>query len=138
MTGKLIGWFVAVVVFVLVVVAHGEQKEQKAEQSEKTTVELLMQDKLEHVKSVLDGMVNEDYDKISEHAEMLGLISRAASWHVVDLDEYDSFSDRFQQASTKLLGAAKQENRDAVTLQYLQLTLSCIECHQYLHSQEPK
>jgi cytochrome c556 len=78
--------------------------------------------------------VTEDFDKIAKHAEKMGWISRAAGWHVIDNDDYRSRSKRFQQISSRLLDSAKKKNQGVVTLQYLQLTTSCIECHQYMRS----
>jgi hypothetical protein len=129
---RTIGWIIAFVVFAFVVAVNGEQEEQKTQQPEKTTVELLMRDKLTHSQAILNGVVTEDYDKIAKYAEMMGLISRATSWHVIDNDDYRSHSKRFQQISSRLLDSAKKKNRGEVTLQYLQLTISCIECHQYI------
>jgi hypothetical protein len=131
---RMIGWIVAFEVFAIVVVVNGDQEEQKTQQPEQTTIELLMRDKLTHAQAVLGGIVTEDYDKIVEHAEMMGLISRATSWHAIDTDDYRSHSKRFQQMSSRLLDSAKKKNRGAVTLHYLQLTISCIECHQYMGS----
>ena len=131
---RTIGWIVAFVVFAIVLAANGEQKDQKTPQPEKTTVELLMRDKTTYHQAILDGIVTEDYDKIVEYAEMMRLISRATTWHVIDNDDYRSRSKRFQQISSRLLDSAKKKNQGAVTLQYLQLTLSCIECHQYIRS----
>jgi hypothetical protein len=131
---RTIGWIIAFVVFAFVLAVNGEQEEQKTPQTEKTTVELLMRDKLTHTQGILDGIVTEDYVKIVEHAKLMGLISRATTWHVIDNDDYRSRSKRFQQISSRLLDSAKKKNQGAVTLQYLQLTTSCIECHQYMRS----
>ena len=134
MLARTIGWIIAFVAFAFVLAVNGEQEEQKTAQTEKTTVELLMRDKLTHTQAILDGIVTEDYVKIVEHAKLMGLISRATTWHVIDNDDYRSRSKRFQQISSRLLDSAKKKNQGAVTLQYLQLTISCIECHQYMRS----
>lgn len=133
---RTIGWFLAAAFFVLVVVASGEQKEQPGNDSSKTNVQVLMRDKLNHAQAVLDGIVTEDYGKIVEHADIMHDISRAASWQALDTDEYKDHSRRFQRTTMKLKNAAEQENRDAVTLQHLQLTIGCIECHQYLNNHD--
>ena len=133
---RVIGWFLAAAFFVLVVVASGEQKEEQSKDSSKTNVQALMRDKLTHAQSVLDGIVTEDYEKIIEHADMMRDISRAASWQAIETHEYEDLSNRFQRTTTKLKQAAEQQNHDAVTLQYLQLTMGCIECHQYIREQD--
>ena len=131
---RTIGWIIAFMVFAFVLAVNGEQEEQKIEKTEKTTVELLMRDKLTHTQAILNGIVTEDYAEIIEHAKLIGLISQATTWHAIDNDHYRSRSKRFQQLSNRLLESAKEKNQGAVTLQYLQLTISCIECHQYLRS----
>ena len=136
---RLLGWGLAVVFFLFVIAASGEQAEPQSGKPAKTNVQSLMRDKLTHAQSVLDGIVTDDYDKVVEQAEMMRIISRAASWQAIDTDEYRNHSDRFQRITTELSDAAKAQNRDAVTLQYLKLTIGCIECHQYIHQlQNPR
>ena len=135
---RFIGWWLAAAVFVLVVAASGEQTDDNQQQPATTNVQQLMRDKLTHAQYVLDGIVTEDYEKIAEHADMMRIISRATSWQAVDTDAYRSYSDRFQRITSKLVEAAQKQKRDAITLQYLQLTIGCIECHQYIRDEETR
>jgi hypothetical protein len=76
---------------------QGDQKN-----SSPTSNQLLMKDKLTFVNKALDGLVVEDFDKIAKSAEMMRMISRAASWHVLDSDEYNHISKNFQEQAADL------------------------------------
>ena len=102
----------------------------------KTNVQVLMRDKLTHAQSVLDGLVTDDFEKIAKAADMMQIIGRAASWQAIKTNAYKTHSDRFAKTTSKLAQAAENTNRDGVLLQYLQLTTSCVECHQYIREQQ--
>jgi hypothetical protein len=68
----------------------------------------------------------------SGEAEMMRLISRAASWHVLDSEEYDRLSQDFQEQAGDLERHAKARNLDAAALDYMRISLTCVQCHKYV------
>jgi hypothetical protein len=94
----------------------------------------LMQLKLRYVQKVLEGVALEDFDEIAKSAEMLGLLTQDEHWQVYQTVEYRQRSAEFQRVSDELAKAAKRQNIDAAALSYLQLTMSCVNCHKHTRS----
>ncbi len=99
---------------------------------------VMMREKLAAASKALEGLSLEDFTKIAESAERMHIISRAASWHVIDSDDYNRFSKNFQQEASDLKRHAEQKNLDAATLDYVRLTTTCVECHKLLREKRPR
>ncbi len=103
-----------------------------------TTEQLLMRDKLTYAKDALDGLSLEDFDKVAKSAEMLRMVSKAASWYVLDSDEYLRYSKNFQEQATDLGRHARAKDLDAASLDYVRISLTCVECHKYVRAARAK
>jgi hypothetical protein len=103
----------------------------------KRSNQVLMRDKLTHANAVLEGLTVEDFAKIGENAKMLRMISKAASWHVIGSDEYARMSRDFQEQTVDLERHAKEKNLDAATLDYLRISITCVQCHKVMR-RDPK
>ena len=108
-----------------------DTKGQKNE-STPTTSQAFMRDKLARANQLLGGLAVEDFDKVAESAKTLRMLSRAASWYVFDSDEYMRYSKNFQEQASDLERHARDKNLDAASLDYVRLSLTCIECHKYV------
>ncbi len=106
----------------------GQEKKEAPPRSN----QLLMRDKLTFANKALDGLCVEDFNKIAESAEMMRMISRAASWHVIASDEYSAMSKNFQEQAADLERHAREKNLDAASLDYMRLSLTCVQCHKYM------
>jgi len=113
-------------------------KKADAKQPDPTTQQLLMRDKLTHAKDALDGLTVEDYGKVANSARMLRMISRAASWYVLDSEEYTRHSKNFQEQAADLERHARAKNLDAASLDYMRISMTCIQCHKYVREARPK
>jgi hypothetical protein len=60
------------------------------------------------------------------------MISRAASWYVLDSEEYTRYSKNFQEEARDLERHAKEKNLDAASLDYMRITATCVQCHKHL------
>ena len=121
-----------IVFFSVIVAANGESEDAKPAQTAKSNVQMLMRDKLTRMQSVLGALVTEDFDKIKEEAEFMGLVGKAASWQTLDTPRYKQLTERYLTLTSELHRAAQDKNRDGTMLQYLQLNISCVDCHQYM------
>jgi len=126
--------FIVVLALVLVGVVMlprllGQTKEAD---KEKDKVANLMKRKLDRAQKVLDGIATRDYDKIIKNAEDLSDISKEASWRVLKTPTYEVFSGEFQRNTATLIKSAKDKNLDAATLAYVNLTLTCVKCHNHV------
>jgi cytochrome c556 len=137
------GMFAALMLACLIGVAteagRAEEREPpriKGQEKDKapTTAQAFMRDKLAQVNQVLGALAVEDFDKVSENATRLRMLSRAASWYVFDSDEYTRYSKNFQEQASDLERHAKDKNLDAAALDYVRLSMTCIECHKYVRA----
>jgi hypothetical protein len=93
-----------------------------------------MRRKLSAANEVLEGIVTEDFDQILLGAASLKRISGAAEWLVSKDLAYRQFSTSFQRKVDRLTATAKQQNLDGATLAYIEVTMSCVECHKWIRS----
>jgi hypothetical protein len=129
-------------VFVIVALAAGEPtlgraQSTKAKKDTKpeappTSKQVLMRDKLAYANKALEGLSLEDFDKVSESAQMMRMISRASSWYVLDSEAYTRLSKNFQEQAADLERHAKEKNLDMAGLDYMRISATCIQCHKYV------
>jgi cytochrome c556 len=103
-----------------------------AEQPKPNDVSTLMKLKLKHSQKVLEGIAVEDFDMIAKNSQQLALLAQEANWRVYQTPEYRHHSADFQRIAESLTKAAKERNGDAAALAYVQLTMSCVNCHKYV------
>ena len=92
----------------------------------------LRQKKLEHSHKILEGLAVNDFDKISQHATDLILVSKVAEWQVFKTPKYEMFSNDFRRSAENLVLMAKAKNTDGAALAYVEMTLTCVKCHKYV------
>lgn len=78
--------------------------------------QVLMRDKLTSANDALYGLALENFDKVAASAEMMRLISKAVSWHVLDSDVYNQYSKNVQEQAADLECHAMEKNLDAASL----------------------
>jgi hypothetical protein len=100
--------------------------------------QVLMRDKLKYANKALEGLSLEDFDKIAESAEFMRMISKAASWHVLDSEEYARYSKNFQEEASDLKRHAQQKNLEAASLDYMRITMTCVQCHKHMREKRQK
>lgn len=91
----------------------------------------LMADKLKNAQSLLEGLTTNDYDKIQKSAEELIRISKAAEWTVYKTPQYEVQTNNFRRAAETIIQKAKAKNLDGATLAYVDMTVTCVRCHQH-------
>ena len=94
-------------------------------------LDVFMRRKLELSRETLQGIVTEDFPLIKRSAEGLEKMSRQAEWEVFRMDEYNHLSAEFRRVARTLAKQAEKKNIDGAALAYMQLTMSCVECHKF-------
>jgi hypothetical protein len=107
--------------------ASAKKEPAKAEKS----VGAFMRRKLELSQQALEGIVNEDYALIKKSADELEKMGRQKEWEVFALDDYQHLSVEFRRIAKSLSQAAEKQNLDGSAMAYMQLTMSCVECHKF-------
>lgn len=109
-----------------------DKKDPKAKKDPPKTAEAkLMAQKLQHAQKLLDGLTTNDFDKIGKAAEELMLISKAAEFSALKTRQYELHTNSFREALTTISKKAKEKNLDGATLAYVDMTLTCVRCHQH-------
>ena len=96
-----------------------------------------MRAKLASNELVLEGIVTENFEKIEKGVLRLQLISAAEEWRVRDDDVYKSHSEEFRRILKGLKDQAQAKNFDGASLKYVEMTLSCLKCHQAIRQGKP-
>ncbi len=96
----------------------------------------LMQQKLNHAQTAIEGLALENFSKIEKSGRELLLISEQAQWSKSTSPKYIQFAGEFRSNVTKMIEAAQAKNLDGATLSFMQVTLSCVECHKVVRSGE--
>lgn len=108
------------------------QKEPPSQEAQnEEDVRKFMRGKLTASQQVLEGLVTEDYQQIEKAAARLKLMSLKADWNVIQGLEYAEQSKAFRRAAELLKKMADEKNVDGSSLAYLQVTMSCVNCHKW-------
>jgi CRISPR/Cas system-associated protein Cas10 (large subunit of type III CRISPR-Cas system) len=59
-------------------------------------------------------------------------MSKAADWQVIQGPTYAQYSAEFRRNAEQLASMAKKKQIDSAALSYMQVTMTCINCHKYV------
>jgi cytochrome c556 len=115
----------------------GQVPKEKSEQPDLPNEAQVMQVKLKRSQAVLEALATENFKALEESANSLARISRATEFlRAYKTEEYE-FQARVFQRSADMLGAkAKEKNLDGATLAYLDMTISCVACHNHFRGRK--
>jgi hypothetical protein len=92
----------------------------------------LMAAKLKESQKLLEALALNKLDLAQKSAEELLRISKEAQFRkAVATPKYEYHANTFQKACETVIEKAKAKNIDGATLGYLDMTLTCVRCHQY-------
>ena len=91
----------------------------------------LMAEKLKNAQALLEGLALNDFDKIQSGAEELMRISKAAEFAAHKTPAYEVHTNNFRRAAETIIQKAKAKNIDGATLAYVDMTVTCVRCHQH-------
>lgn len=112
---------------------HAQEKPKTpAPQPKNPTV---MQRKLTHAQKLLEGLAVADFAKLSAAADELALCAKEASWRAANSPKFEVHSNNFVRNLVAIKKAAKAKNVDAAALAYVDMTLTCVKCHQQVREE---
>jgi hypothetical protein len=92
----------------------------------------LMAQKLKESQALLEGLALNDMAKVQASAEELLRISKAAQFRKArNSGKYEFHANSFQRSAETVIEKAKAKNLDGATLAYLDMTMTCVRCHQH-------
>jgi cytochrome c556 len=119
----------ALVTIILFATAGASQEKKPVKDLPK--VNPLMADKLKNSQGLLEALAVEDFAKMQKHSDELMRISKAAEWTVYKTPMYEVQTNNFRRALETLTQKAKAKNLDGATLAYVDMTVTCVRCHQH-------
>ena len=92
----------------------------------------LMQQKLDHSQQLLAAVVLGNHVNVERYANELVLISEASTWSPLQTPEYLHHASDFRETANSLIEEANARNIDGVSLAYMEMTLTCVQCHKHV------
>jgi hypothetical protein len=131
---RYVACFALVIAIVFTISTRGPSQTSPEPKTQKlTSNQALMRDKLVQMNLVLEGITLDKFDQVEESAELLGMISRATSWHISEpTPQYVRMSKNFQEQAADLARHAKEKNVEAATLDLVRMNITCTHCHQHM------
>lgn len=94
---------------------------------------IFMRIKLHSSAKVLEGIVTRDFDLIDPGAQDMKAMSEASNWPKADDETYTHYGAEFRRLCQKMSEMAKDKNLEGVAFAHIQISNSCISCHDYVH-----
>jgi hypothetical protein len=92
----------------------------------------LMRKKLEHAQKLLEGIAVNDLKKVDENAGDLMTLSKVAEFRALKTLDYERHTNDFRRTLDDMRRGVKNKNLEAVTLAYMDMTMTCVRCHTHV------
>jgi cytochrome c556 len=96
-----------------------------------------MKKKLEYSQEILEGMTAGNFEQIGKSARSMNALGYLEKWVRANSSDYRAQLRIFQSANKQLIEMADEQNLDGTAAAYVQLTLSCVNCHKVVRDQAP-
>ncbi len=96
----------------------------------------VMQRKLGHSQKVLEALAKKDFKELDAAASGLIDCVKDLTWKINETEMYLVYTNDFLRRAEGLKKAARDKNIDAAALSYVDMTLTCVKCHQYLRGDD--
>ncbi len=109
---------------------HASGQDKKRDRDE--ILAEMMQKKLKSAHLVLNGVALGNFKMMTDGGEELIRLAKSETWQLIRSPYYERHSKDFIRSAENLVKKAKEKNADGAALAYVELTLSCVRCHQYV------
>ena len=92
----------------------------------------LMRDKLTQAEMLVGAVVLGNHAQVEQSAAELVRLSEATTWSPLQTPQYLHHASDFRVAAQSLLDEARARDIDGVSLAYMEITLSCVQCHKHV------
>ena len=111
-------------------------QEQQDEDLRVAARKTFMRGKLASIQKIVEGMSTKNFGLIAEGASEIKALVKGQHWFVLQTNEYQDFSAEMERAADRLEQAAKNKSVDTAALRYFDLSLNCLDCHEYIEKQK--
>ena len=95
-------------------------------------LDALMNEKLQHAQDLLEAMILDDYEAVERLSNELIRVSEDSQWSPSQDPGYLRRARDFRETATTLIEQARAGHADGIALAYMEITLTCIQCHRHL------
>ena len=92
----------------------------------------LMDEKLQHAQELLEAMILDDYEAVERLSNELIRVSEDSQWSPSQDPAYLRRARDFRETASALIVQAQAGHPDGIALAYMEMTLTCIQCHRHL------
>lgn len=110
------------------------KKEAQDEQKDDTSISRFMQQKLTISNRILKGLMTDDLSLVEDGADKLLKMSHEERWRASNDMMYLQHSNQFRNAAEDLRTKAGKGTIDGASLAWINVTMSCIQCHQWVRN----
>lgn len=93
-----------------------------------------MRQKLEASNDILEGLVTDNMELVGRGSDQLLKLGKAEQWRITNDPTYARFSKDFERVVERLKDKSKNSTADGAALAWLDVTMSCIECHEWVRN----
>lgn len=129
-------WAIGIVAVLVVALATFTGQGQAADKKAQSVDSSLMRQKLDHAQKLLEAISLGDYDRMITHSHELQRISLEARWSQPHSPSYAQYGDEFRSALDHLVASAQKQSIDGAALNYVQVILTCVQCHKVVREGE--
>ncbi|RUL88112.1 hypothetical protein [Tautonia sociabilis] len=108
---------------------------QDEPQVQDRTLPMFMQAKLDYSKDVLEGLTTADFTKVVQGAQALRKLAEDELWRVNPNINYVRYTEEFVRLTDALEAEGQAQDIDGAALNYVNLTINCINCHKFVRDQ---
>ena len=116
--------------------SQGQTEPSPAEQVEQKPISFWMEKKLEHSQAILRGLAMGDFEDVKYNASRLKVLNRVEGFVRRKNPNYRAHLNTFSRVSAEIERQAVKQNIEGATLAFNQLTVSCVDCHKSLRSDD--
>lgn len=96
---------------------------------------MFMQAKLDHSKDVLEGLTTGDFTRVVQGAQALRDLTENELWRVNPNINYVRYTEEFVRLTDALEAEGQSQDIDGATLNFVNLTINCVNCHKFVRDQ---
>lgn len=111
-----------------------KQSTKKDSKAKKPIISKFMRKKMNASNKILEGLVVNRLDLVTEGSTVLLSMSEEEKWRASTNIIYLQHSEEFKRSVKKMNKKAKEGSLDGASLAWIDVTMSCIECHEWVRS----
>jgi hypothetical protein len=124
---------VCILLFAVIAIPwHGHADAQPKAKDPPAKKSPVMVRKLQHAQGLLKGIALQDFEALTRESDALIACRNEVTWRLDETEQYLAHSNEFLDKLQSLKSAAKKKDIESATLCYLEVTRTCIKCHDHL------